>query len=301
MQVSLLVNPTSGKGAGRALGAQLASALSASGHSVATIELGGEPGASLARLREASAASDVLVVVGGDGTVHHALPALMGGRAALYHCGMGTENLFCREFGMVPEPGRVVAAVGRGLVREIDLPHVARPGGSPRPFAIMAGMGPDAGVIRRLHQVRRGPISHASYAWPLAQELFGPCLPVVRIEVDGKEVVPTTRGWPLVANMRQFALRFDPAARADPADGLLDVVFMPGSDGIAAAGWVLSAKGGGHLKSPNLVYVQGKSVRIIGEPGANALQCDGEAIDDAAGWSELQFGLTGPRLRVLIP
>ncbi|MCE7973320.1 MAG: hypothetical protein DYG92_03195 [Leptolyngbya sp. PLA1] len=301
MHVSLLVNPASGKGAGRTLGEHLASALALSGHGVTPVDLGGEPGEFITRLRHATAQSDVLVVVGGDGTVHHALPGLLGGRAALYHCGMGTENLFCREFGMVPEPARVVAAVGRGLVREIDVAEVARPNGVHRPFAIMAGMGPDAGVIRRLHRARRGPISHASYLWPVVQELFDPCLPTVRIEVDGTEVVPPTRGWPLVANMRQFALRLDPAPMADPADGMLDLVFMPGSDGFAAAGWAISAKSGEHVRSPNFIHVRGSRVRVRTEEPGTWLQCDGEAIGDAAGWRELGFRIAGSRLRVLIP
>lgn len=301
MQVSLLVNPASGKGAGRTLGEQLAPALTAAGHSVSRIELAQAPEAFTARLRDAASQSDVLVVVGGDGTVHHALPGLMGGRAALYHCGTGTENLFCREFGMIAEPARVVAAVGRGLVREIDLAEITLPGGTPRPFAIMAGVGPDAGVIRRLHQARNGPISHASYLWPIVQELCDPCLPMVRVEVDGREVVAGARGWLIVANMRQFALRLDPASRADPADGRLDIVFMPGSDGLAAAGWMFSASGGRHVKSPNLIYAQGASVRVVNELGGAALQCDGESIGDAWGWRSLEIRLAEPRLRVLMP
>jgi diacylglycerol kinase (ATP) len=301
MQVALLVNPASGKGAGRPLGEQLEAALTTAGHGVSRVGLGVGPDAFISRLRDAAARSDVLVVVGGDGTVHHALPGLLGGRAALYHCGVGTENLFCREFGMVPEPARVVAAVGRGLVREIDLAEITLPGGTPRPFAVMAGMGPDAGVISRLHLARRGPITHASYLWPVVQELWSPCLPTIRVEVDGREVVAGVRGWLIVANMRQFALRLDPAWKADPADGRLDVVFMPGSDGLAAAGWMFSASGGRHVKSPNLVYAQGASVRVVNELGGASLQCDGESIGDAWGWRELEIRLVGPRLRVLMP
>lgn len=301
MRVALLVNPASGKGAGRAHGEQLAGALASAGHGVSRVEPGGEPGAFIARLREATADSDVLVIVGGDGTVHHALPGVLGGRAALYHCGMGTENLFSREFGMVAEPARVVAAVGRGLVREIDVAEVAQPGGTPRPFAIMAGMGPDAGVIRRLHLARRGPISLASYLWPVVQEICDPCLPTVRVEVDGTEVVPGARGWLIIANMRQFAARLDPALRADPADGMLDVVFMPGSDGLAALGWMFSASGGRHVRSPNLIYARGATVRVVNELGGAALQCDGESICDAWGWRGLEVRLAGPRLRVLMP
>jgi len=100
-----------------------------------------ENGALLSALEGARA----LVCVGGDGTIHHALPALLARDAPVYHAAAGKENLFAREFGMSAHPERVVAAVERGATRRMDVGMC-----SGAPFALMLSVGPDASI---LHEV----------------------------------------------------------------------------------------------------------------------------------------------------
>src|SRR5678815_1398252 len=113
----------------------------------------------------------------------------------------------------------------RSQVLDVDV-GVVTIAGTEVPFVLMCSLGPDASVMRRLDEARRGPISHLSYIRPILAELRDPCLPRVTIEVDGKRVVDGQTGMVVIANSRQYAIRIDPAYKASMTDGLLDMVFF---------------------------------------------------------------------------
>ena len=88
--IGLVVNPTSGQGRGRALGARTAELLAAAGHVVVDLSA---PSADAALQRCSAAVAtglDTLVVVGGDGMVHLGVNAVAGSATALGVVAAGT-------------------------------------------------------------------------------------------------------------------------------------------------------------------------------------------------------------------
>jgi len=228
--------------------------------------------------------AQAVVIVGGDGTLHHTLPALVSRPRPVYHAAMGTENLFAREFGHVPNAERVAEIVSGGRTRTIDIASLSATGASKSRvlFAIMASFGPDASIIHRLCGTRSGPIRHASYVGPILRELVSPRVPVVSVSIDGRRMVGERPGMVVIANLRQYALRLDPAPAADPADGLLDVVFIPGrslpSIALALSAWRL----GGRSEA---VGGRGRVIQVESS-GRMPMQADGEAVACATPWVE---------------
>lgn len=307
MRIVLFSNSASGNGRATLEAARFDTALRGRGHRVTRLSTA-DPQRNAA-LWTALADADLLVVLGGDGTVHSVAGHAMRAGKPLYHVPLGTENLFAREFGMdrrVETLERGIAALDAGRTSDVD---VATCNG--RTFLLMMSVGPDASVIHRLAKVRNGTISHLSYIGPILAEAARPALGPITVEVDGKRVVDGQAGLLVVANSRQYALRIDPARDAAMNDGLLDVVFFPGGSRVDLLGWALSARLGRHTQSRNLVYERGARVRIEGAGGArdgeasrNAklaaalpVQLDGEAAGDTA--AGLDLGLLGQRLRVV--
>src|SRR4051812_39041562 len=157
------------------------------------------------RLRAALVGADLLIVAGGDGTLHHTLPGVVGSGVPVYHLAMGTENLFARQFRMDRWPRTLEGAIAGWKVESVDVGLVSVHG-TPSTwveltvegpeqtkvpvedqthFVLCCGVGPDASIIRRLDAARRGPISHLSYLKPVLAELWNPWLPRLTIEVDG--------------------------------------------------------------------------------------------------------------------
>jgi diacylglycerol kinase family enzyme len=240
MKLVIVHNPISGRGQAAGIAREYASALRADGHDVTVLAV--EAGAAL---REALEDTTILVVVGGDGTLHGVLPHAIATGAPVYHVPTGTENLFAREFGMSRDLARVRRALAGGHVRRID---VGECGG--RPFAIMASGGPDASVMHRMARRRTGPITYLSYVPHVAAELREPRLPALTIECDGQRLVQDGHGMVVVANLRAYALRVDPACDAKSDDGRLDVVFFPARRAVELLWWEARSRFGLHRAHP---------------------------------------------------
>lgn len=275
MRVATLYNPRAGKGRGAAFVPVLEKTLLAASHEVRAIDVTTASGSVPSLLAWAHA----VVIVGGDGTLHHALPALVRTPRPVYHAAMGTENLFAREFEHVPDAEHVVAILSRGKTRTIDVASLTVAGAATPPtlFAIMASLGPDASIIHRLNGRRSGPIRHASYVRPILQELVAPRVPVFSVSIDGRRVIDSRPGMVVVANLRQYALRLDPAPTADPADGLLDVVFIPGrslpSIALGLSAWRLGGRSEAIAGRGKVVTVECQNEPVV--------QTDGEAVAGA--------------------
>lgn len=287
MRTVLLLNPRSGAGRAAALAARAEAALQRDGHACVRLSVGEARG-----LVDALSEADALVVIGGDGTVHHALPALLAasgdaraaGRLppALYHLPTGTENLVARELGHTARAGAVARALAAGRRKAIDL-GVWRCGPSgPRPFVLMASTGPDASIVERRGSPGRS--GRASYAWPIVRELLRPRLANVRVTVDGVVAVADGTGQLVVANSGRYALGHDPARAARVDDGRLDVVFLPARGRWSMLRWSWRCRRGTHMRDPGVVYASGACVEVSPLNGAGTpWQIDGEPVSGAAG------------------
>ena len=232
MHVGILYNPRAGRGRGEAAALDIERALTRASIRVKKASVS-DGFTGFADLRKGI---DALVIAGGDGTLHHALPALADSRLPIYHAAMGTENLFAREFGHRATPACVLAALRHGRVRDIDLALLERAprSGSWRKdhtlFSIVASIGPDASIVHRLCAGRSGPIRHLSYLRPIVAELPDPTFPTMSVRVGNRVLAEKEPGALFVANLRQYALRINPLMSADPSDGLIDALFVPASD-----------------------------------------------------------------------
>ncbi len=270
----MLFNPLSGGARRDAEVERLGSALRADGHDVVVVRVGDGSGPGL---RDALRGSAALVIVGGDGTLHHAIADASRAGVPVYHWPAGTENLFARHFGMKASETALRRALASGETRSIDYGDA-----DGRPFALMCSVGPDAAVAHRLHRERTGSISRLTYLQHVLRELREKP-PRLRVWVDGQLAVDGIRGMCIVANCREYGARFDPAPLACVDDGVLDVVFMPAETSVGVLGWLLKARTGRHRRDGRLVHRTGREVVIANAGEAPAwVQCDGEATGSLA-------------------
>jgi diacylglycerol kinase family enzyme len=215
-------------------------------------------------------AFDLVVVVGGDGAMRLASGAAGRTSTPLYHFPLGTENLFAREFRKSRSAERLFAAIERFEVRNFDLGIANN-----RKFLIMASIGFDAEVVHDLAKGRRSGISHLSYAPPILRQFVRWRAPVLRVRVDGETIVDGRRGTVIIANSRQYALRVDPATRADMTDGLLDVVFLPARSVLGVLRWSIACRFRWHLGGTSAIYRCGREIEVISEAPVR-YQLDGD-------------------------
>ena len=121
-EVGLLVNPAAGHGKAVAAAQRARARFGALGIEVRDL-VGADPAASQELARGAVADGiDALVVVGGDGMIHLALPTLVGTQTPLGVIPAGTGNDQAREYGWPRnDPGRAAEIVAAGRTRQVDV------------------------------------------------------------------------------------------------------------------------------------------------------------------------------------
>jgi diacylglycerol kinase (ATP) len=150
----LISNPKTGRYASRRLPAipDIASQLRSAGLEVELVATTG-PGDATRIAADASrqGISDV-IVAGGDGTINEALQGLVGTPARLGILPRGTANVLAGELGLPLNCQRAAGVIADGKARRVHVGcAVDETSGSKRYFLLMAGIGLDATVVRRVN------------------------------------------------------------------------------------------------------------------------------------------------------
>jgi YegS/Rv2252/BmrU family lipid kinase len=168
--------------------------------------------------REASAAGEVVVAMGGDGLVG-TLAGAIGPEGTLGVIPAGRGNDFARELSIPKDARAACAILALGAVRELDLGEA-----NGKPFACIASVGFDSEANRVANEARliRGNLVYL-YAALRALAAWRPTRFMVTL--DGAE--HNFEGYTVVAANSRFyggGMLVAPAAKL--TDGLLEVVFV---------------------------------------------------------------------------
>lgn len=270
MQITILANKRSGRGKALRLADELDAILTSRGHSTNRPALERD-----LDLKSAAGGSDRLVIVGGDGTIHHSCGPAADLGVPVYHLATGTENLFARFFRMPRDPAPAADAIERDPPpTEIDL-------GSANgvPFALMCSLGLDASVIHRVEDVRGGKGGHAMYVLPTIAEGLRPRVARLSITAGDSGDNPPAEafdftGTAIVSNIPAYALRMDPCCDARIDDGQLDLALLGSTTSVGTAFDFLRCK----LRSKRIRRLLSERfeirTRVNAEP--SRVQIDGE-------------------------
>ncbi len=220
MRVAVIVNPVAGACSQGLRLNRMAALLRRDGHMVDFLQTG-QPRDARLMARQAARSADVVMAVGGDGTIRDIASGLVGTPACLMIWPAGTENIVAKALGFRADPGHVRACLqGRRVVR-LDVGDA----GTQMFFTIM-GVGFDAAVVRRLSRLRTGHITHLSYAEPLWRTFWDYRFPPIRVSVDDAPLWEG-RGLVFVGNLARYSLGLRVVRDARPDDGLLDLLILP--------------------------------------------------------------------------
>jgi len=149
MKVLLLVNASASSVTARSR-VVIQKALSAD-HEVTVAETSRRGHAARLALGAAQTGTEVVVVLGGDGTLNEAANGLAGTRCALAPLPGGSTNVFARTIGLPNDPieatGVLLEALAQGSIRRVGLGSV-----NGRYFLFHVGMGFDAAVVAQVER-----------------------------------------------------------------------------------------------------------------------------------------------------
>ena len=215
------------------------------------------------------AGKELIIVCGGDGTIHQALQFAVPARLKIAVLPAGTVNVLARELGLPRSIDDAIALVARGRTKRIRL---GESGG--RYFHLMAGVGLDGVVIEHVNQWLKERTGACAYwvsglvsFWQYRLDPF----PVI---LDGKGYDAT---FAVIANARNYGGALTLAPLADLEDPYLDVCLFRSRRRWRYIRYLLAGFKGTHVRFPDVTYVKARTVDI---PAVRDLpvQMDGDVV-----------------------
>ena len=296
-----LVNPASANGSTGRRWPELARRAAAAGLEGAT--LFSERQGHLAELaREAALdGAELLVVVGGDGSVNEVVNGLAGlGRqpeVAVVPRGTGWD--FSRTFGIPRKIDDAVQIALQGDVRTIDLGRASYRAwdGSDATawFANVASAGMSGAIAKRANETTKALGGKASYLWATFAVFSGWEATEIEVAVDGER-----RAGPMfdvvIANGRFFGGGLEICPEAEPDDGLFDVLTIGDVTKRDLVQTMPRMYRGTHLPHPKAELLRGSSVTVKSETPL-PIELDGEQ----PGTTPVTFEVAAGALRLRVP
>jgi YegS/Rv2252/BmrU family lipid kinase len=277
----LIANP----GAGRTHGGvvrQIEGVFNVAGWQVETLATGGPGDARHLAEYGVQQGVDVIVALGGDGTIMQVASALVGTEIPLGVLPGGTGNQLAGNLGLSFNPVRAANAIVTGRARPFDLGRVERADGV-HYFAVAAGAGLDARVMSATGaaQKRRwGQLAYVATTLRLLSEVD--CVPF-HIEADGVGH-DFEAAMVLVANCGQIIPPlFKLGQGITPYDGVLDVIVLSARSvggGVRALWHVVREAQGVYGETVFAARVSGAHLEISTAGPVEPVQLDGEAIGE---------------------
>ena len=239
----------------------------------------------------AARSAEVVIAVGGDGTVSDVATGIFGSSAALGIVPAGSTNIAARSLGIPADPVGALALLGGShRVRAIDIGR-----SEDRSFVHIAGAGFDAELFKGASPDWKRRLGWFAYL-PAAVAALRLPPSAVRITVDGA-ILETRSPLVLIANggsaiSPQFQVY--PGITVD--DGWLDVLIFTSSTPAQIA-TTLGFAGIQQLdRSPHIMHQRTRGVRIEATPPL-PVELDG----DPRGTTPRQFSIVPLGLRVVTP
>jgi YegS/Rv2252/BmrU family lipid kinase len=308
VRCTLISNPASGTEREDRLDRiqDVANALYAEGHSVA-IEVTTAPGSASALARRAARDGvDAVFACGGDGTVHEVIQGLISEdgspAAALGIIPLGSANALARHMQLPADPADAALAQVRGSECTIPVGRLEC-NGQTRYFAVMAGAGPDGGLVYRMHTNQKKRLGRLSY-YLRAAHLFAtrgfPWFEVDYLQANSTVAVRETAVAVMSVRVRDLGGLFGglTSRTASIEANELDLYLVGSPAWLSLPLWFLSSWLGLQRHNPFLKHVRAVSFECTSLRGAAVdVEADGEWI----GRAPFRVSIVPGALRIRMP
>jgi diacylglycerol kinase (ATP) len=220
------------------------------------------------------------VVLGGDGTIHHALPRLLALDVPVLFVPCGSGNDLARALGLHSVDIAVILAEefigGRARVANIDIGVIRDAAGKETPFACVGGTGLDAVVGERANRMPRWLRRNGGYLLGAAAAIVSP--PRLRVSVThDDQTLDEEVCLFCFANTQTFGggMRIAPNAALD--DGKLDCVFARSMGILRLLRLATSLLRATHLRHPEVGSFRCERLSISSTP-ETFVYADGEPV-----------------------
>jgi len=249
------------------------------------------PGDATAIARDSIAqGADLILVLGGDGTINEAVNGMVHSNAALGILPAGTANVLAMELGLGSRLDRAVEHLSQSVERRVAVGKIINSHAAPRHFLAMAGAGLDAKIVYNLNpalKARAGKLAYWLSGFGHAAEPVGNF--DARINGDVYRC-----GFALASRVRNYGGDLEIASGASLIHDDFEIVLFEGSNPLRYM-WYMLGVGLHRVQGMRGVHtVRSGQVEMTGDVH---LQVDGEY----AGRLPARFEIVPQAITLLMP
>lgn len=169
---------------------------------------------------------DVIVAMGGDGTLGAVIRGIAGSKVALGIIGSGTENDIARSLGIPEDLKEACVLIASGHIRKLDLGQISTKKKKKFYFFMLTAIGLTATIFPLIKEVPEGKLSGIREA---VTTLFKfDSKPIVNLTLDDESKIEVETMLVTITNTPLIGAKNLVAPDASMDDGLLDIAVYPG-------------------------------------------------------------------------
>jgi YegS/Rv2252/BmrU family lipid kinase len=263
MRAAVIFNPQSGRGRSGAIASSVERGLSKRGLEC-ELHATRRPKEAIALAERNAPLVDVIVAIGGDGTINEVTNGMARARdrsapgarqPMLGIVPAGTVNVLALELGIPFQVERACSVIAGQKTISLDQGKV-----NDRRFMLMMGAGIDALTVRNVDPVTKKRFKELAFLSTGVRLGLAHKQPIFIVRANGEEYIAT---FMVAGNSRWYAGKFGVTPMADPTDGVLDLVLYTGLDRPGLAAFWLGVPSGLHLRSRKVTYLHAERAEIF--------------------------------------
>jgi len=227
-----------------------------------------------------------IVVVGGDGTTSEVVSGLLGAQLGNYAevapLPLGTGGDLLRTLEVPRQLDRALEGIAAGSSRKVDAGRVRYTDRDGRQrtahFLNVTSFGVSGLITELVNRATKAFGGRVSFLLGTLRGITRYQPEEVRIRVQGELVHDGPLVLGTAANGRFFGGGMHVAPRAEPADGLFDVVVVPGFSKARLLRELSRIYRGTHLEVPEVSLHRGQRIEAEAAPGRVWIEIDGEPL-----------------------
>ncbi|MDD5774250.1 MAG: diacylglycerol kinase family lipid kinase [bacterium] len=261
------------------------------------------PGEAKALAKKASEdkTAELLLVIGGDGTINEAVNGLVNSTLPLGIIPAGSLNCAAREIGLSPDPKKAACQLLEGSVKTIHIGKISFldkntdfvfKNEKERYFLLMAGIGFDAKAVADFNPKLKKIIGPLAYVWSGLKQIFFVKHPAIKIETNQKVVT----GYSCIINKFKTYAWFDFAPEAGIEKDFFQMFVYTKNDILSLIRYSIGGMFGWHRKFSDVESGLIRNAKITSGSIAY-IQADGESV----GKLPVEIAVMPNALKIMLP
>jgi len=237
-----------------------------------------------------SEGADLILVLGGDGTINEAMNGMIGSQAHLGVLPSGTANVLAMELGLGSRLERAIDRLSRCTPKRISVGKIQRCGQPARHFLMMAGAGFDAQVVIDLKPGLKSKTGKFAY-WVAGFSQIVKRVGQLETRIDGS-TYPC--GFLLAARVKNYGGDLELARGASLLRNDFETVMFEGSNPLRYLFYMMGVSVKQVQRMPGVHTVRSTKIEVMGDA---PMQIDGEYV----GRSPATIEIVPDALTILVP